>query len=229
MPEPEAPEAEVHLKICGLRDPVQARQVAALGVEAIGVIAVASSPRFVTISERGPLFAAIAAAAPSTERVLVLADPNSEELAALEEETGATVLQLHGQETPEQCSTLRQRLQKPIWKALRIRQPADLERAQAYIGTVDALLLDAWVPDQLGGSGARIPIEWLQAFAPDLPWWLAGGVSAARVETILQSLRPWGLDASSSVERAPADKDLTRVRELVDAVRRAEARAAGRS
>lgn len=212
----------MHLKICGLRDPAQARQVAELGVEAIGVIAVASSPRFVTINERGPLFAAIAAAAPATERVLVLANPDAEELAALEGDPGATVLQLHGQETPEQCSALRRRVQKPIWKALRIRRQDDLELAQDYIGTVDALLLDAWVPDQLGGSGARIPIEWLHAFQPDLPWWLAGGVSAARVEGILQELRPWGLDASSSVERAPADKDLTKVRELVDAVRQAE-------
>ncbi len=213
----------MHLKICGLRDCSQARQVAELGVDAIGVIAVASSPRFVSAADRGPLFAAIAAAAPTTERVLVLANPSLEEVASLEGDQGPTVLQLHGQESPEQCRSIRERLQRPIWKALRIRHPDDLDQARIYADAVDALLLDAWVPDQLGGSGQRIPIEWLRGFAPSLPWWLAGGVRAELVSEILHDLRPWGLDASSSVEVAPADKDLAKVRQLIDAVRQAAA------
>ena len=108
-----------------------------------------------------------------------------------------------------------------LWKALRIRSQADLERAEAYASVVDALLLDAWVPDQLGGTGHRIPIEWLEGFRPDLPWWLAGGITAERLPGALQALQappPVGVDASSGVERAPGDKDLDRVAQLVAAV-----------
>lgn len=220
--EADGAEAEMHLKICGLRDPRQAAQVAQLGVEAIGVIAVRSSARYVPASDRQALWAAVEAAAPTTERVLVLADPEPDASDLLESGGAkATVFQLHGQETPERCQALRETLQRPIWKALRIRQPKDLELAERYAEVVDALLLDAWVPDQLGGSGARIPVAWLKDFEPNLPWWLAGGVSADGVEGILRELTPHGLDASSSVERAPADKDLSKVRELVDAVRQA--------
>lgn len=209
----------MHLKICGLRDPEQAAQVASLGVSAIGVIAVPSSPRFVPVPERPVLWQAISRVAPATERVLVVADPDPATIEAIAADPGVSVVQLHGQESPEQCLALKQQLQRPIWKALRIRQPQDLDLAEHYAEAVEALLLDAWVPDQLGGSGARIPIEWLRGFAPSRPWWLAGGVSAERVEGLVQELRPFGLDASSSVERAPADKDLKKVRALVAAVR----------
>lgn len=209
----------MHLKICGLRDPAQAAQVASLGVTAIGVIGVPTSPRYVPVPQRQDLWSAIAAVNPSTERVLVVADPDTATISAMAADQGASVVQLHGQESPEQCLALKRQLQRPIWKALRIRQPQDLALAERYADVVDALLLDAWVPDQLGGSGARIPIEWLDGFAPRRPWWLAGGVSAARVQGILQHLRPDGLDASSSVERGPADKDLDKVRALVAAVR----------
>jgi phosphoribosylanthranilate isomerase len=108
-----------------------------------------------------------------------------------------------------------------VWKALRICSQQDLERADAYAPVVDALLLDAWVPDQLGGTGHRIPIEWLAGFQPSLPWWLAGGITPETLPSALQALGthpPVGVDASSGVERAPGDKNLDRVAQLVTAV-----------
>jgi phosphoribosylanthranilate isomerase len=75
------------------------------------------------------------------------------------------------------------------------------------------------VADQLGGTGHRIPLEWLEGWQPPLPWWLAGGITATRVAAVLQKLSPTGLDASSGVERSPGNKDLELVRELLSAVR----------
>ena len=211
------------LKVCGLRSPEQAAAVAALGVDAIGVIGVPASPRWLQSQARPALFAAMAAARPACLGVLVVVDPADAELGVLGAGWGHSVVQLHGTETPQRCLELRQALGPGIglWKALRIRSRADLEPAAAYAGSVDALLLDAWVPDQLGGTGHRIPIEWLEGFRPPLPWWLAGGIRADRVAPALTALAaapPDGLDASSGVERAPGDKDLRRVADLVAAV-----------
>lgn len=207
------------LKICGLRDPQQAAAIARLGVDAIGVIAVPGSPRFVEPGQRPPLFATIQATAPICQRVLVVADPDDRQLPEFAGNQGHGVVQLHGSETPERCRQLRASLGCMVWKALRIRSPHDLQRAWDYAPTVDALLLDAWVPDQLGGTGHRIPSEWLEGFAPPLPWWLAGGIRADRVGPLLTQVTPTGLDASSGVERAPGDKDLALVQDLVAAVR----------
>jgi len=206
------------LKICGLRQPDQAVAVALLGVDAIGVIGVEGSPRYLNPPERQVLFAAVRAAAPLCQRVLVMADPEEATLEQLGTDRGHGVVQLHGTESPQRCRELGERLGCEIWKALRIRNPQDLERAAAYAEVVDALLLDAWRPDQLGGTGHPIPIEWLDQFQPTLPWWLAGGIRPDRVAPVLARLRPPGLDASSGVERAPGDKDLKLVADLVSAI-----------
>ena len=212
MPEP-------FLKICGLRQPEQAAAIAGLGVDAIGVIAVPGSPRWLSPAERPALFAAMRAASPHCLGVLVCADPQDNDLADLEPRHGHAVIQLHGDESPERCQQLRQRFGCAVWKAIRLRQPDDRARLEAYAGAVDAVLLDAWVPDQLGGTGHRIPLEWLQNWQPALPWWLAGGITAERAAAVLLQLSPTGLDASSGVERAPGDKDLGKVKALVNAVR----------
>lgn len=208
------------VKICGLTDPEQATAIAALGAAAIGVIAVPQSPRWLEPPGRAPLFAAVRRLNPTCQGVLVVADPGDGDLAALGSGGGHQVVQLHGQESPERCRQLRQRLDVQLWKALRIRSPEDLKRAEAYGDAVDALLLDAWAPDQLGGTGQALPIDWLRDFAPPLPWWLAGGLRADRLPAVLAALRPTGLDVSSGVERSPGDKDLQQVAELLQIVER---------
>ncbi|MBD2549008.1 phosphoribosylanthranilate isomerase [Microcystis elabens FACHB-917] len=213
------PVATPLLKICGLREPAQAAAVAALGADAIGVIAVPDSPRYVPPPQRPALFAAMAAGRPTCFGVLVVADPGDDRLEELAAGRGHAVVQLHGEESVERCSALGRTLGVRLWKALRVRTPGDLERAASYAGVVEALLLDAWQPGLLGGTGHRIPIDWLEGFRPPVPWWLAGGVSPATAAELLARLRPDGLDASSALEVRPGVKDLARVAELVAAVR----------
>lgn len=203
------------LKICGLRRSDQAQAIASLGVSAIGVIGVRSSPRYLDAAARSQLFKGLAEAFPGCRRVLVVADPDAREVAELGRHPGHDVLQLHGGESPRRCSELRASLGLEIWKALRIRSPDDLRRAADYADSVDALLLDAWAVDQLGGTGRRLPIEWLDGFTATVPWWLAGGVTPEAAPEILRRVNPDGLDVSSGVENAPGDKNLERVRELV--------------
>jgi len=191
-----------------------------LGVDAIGVIAVPSSPRFVPAAQRPELFTAMAAGAADCFGVLVVADPSDDQLEELGPCRGHAVLQLHGSETVERCRELAQRLGGVrLWKALRVRSPEDLETATAYAGVVEALLLDAWQPGQLGGTGHRIPTAWLEGFRPAFPWWLAGGVGPETVAELLDRLQPDGLDASSALEDRPGVKNLVRVAALLAAMR----------
>jgi phosphoribosylanthranilate isomerase len=206
------------LKICGLRQPDQAAAIAGMGVAAIGVIAVQSSPRFVLPERRAELFLAAKTARPSCLGVLVVADPQAADLEWLGCGQGHDIVQLHGQESAERCQELRQSLGVKVWKALRLRDPNDLALAADYAHHVDGLLLDAWVADQLGGTGQRLPLEWLQGFKPEVPWWLAGGIASKALAEILSQVQPNGLDVSSAVEKSPGDKDLQGVAELVRAV-----------
>ncbi len=201
--------------------------MAALGVDAIGVIGVAASPRFLAADRRQELFAAATASFPGCQGVLVVADPADGELEQLAAGRGHQVLQLHGEESPARCQELRSQLGVTVWKALRIRSRQDLERSQAYSEVVDALLLDAWMPDQLGGTGHSLPLDWLSDFQPPLPWWLAGGIRPETVADLLEHVRPDGLDASSGVETSPGEKDLDRVAQLLAAIGRPSSRTLG--
>ena len=206
------------LKICGLRQPDQAAAIAGMGVAAIGVIAVQTSPRFVLPEQRAELFRAAKTASPACLGVVVVADPQATDLEWLSCDQGHDILQLHGQESAERCQELRQSLGVKVWKALRLRERADLTQAILYAQHVDGLLLDAWAADQLGGTGQRLPLEWLQGFKPAVPWWLAGGIASNVLPEILSRVRPDGLDVSSAVEKSPGDKDLDRVADLVRAI-----------
>ena len=206
------------LKICGLCQPDQAAAIAAMDVAAIGVIAVESSPRFVPPERRAELFLAAKTARPACLGVLVVADPQAADLDRLGSGYGHDILQLHGLESAERCRELRQSLGVKVWKALRLRDRSDLDRAADYAHHVDGLLLDAWVADQLGGTGQRLPLDWLQGFKPEVPWWLAGGISNHALQEILSQVQPDGLDVSSAVEKSPGDKDLEGVAKLVRAV-----------
>jgi len=206
------------LKICGLRQPDQAAAIAGMGVAAIGVIAVEYSPRFVPPERRAELFLAAKTARPACLGVLVVADPQPADLDWLGSGRGHDILQLHGQESAERCQELRQSLGVKVWKALRLRDRSDLNRAADYAHHVDGLLLDAWAADQLGGTGQRLPLTWLQGFKSEVPWWLAGGIASDALPEILARVRPDGLDVSSAVEKSPGDKDLEGVAKLVRAV-----------
>ncbi|MFN7895298.1 MAG: phosphoribosylanthranilate isomerase [Cyanobacteriota bacterium] len=206
------------MKICGLRQPDQAAAIAGMGVAAIGVIAVESSPRFVPPERRAELFLAAKTARPACLGVLVVADPQPADLDWLGSGRGHDILQLHGQESAERCRELRQSLGVKVWKALRLRDRSDLNRAADYAHHVDGLLLDAWAADQLGGTGQRLPLAWLQGFKSEVPWWLAGGIASDALPEILARVRPDGLDVSSAVEKSPGDKDLEGVAKLVRAV-----------
>ena len=203
--------------------PPQAAAVTELGANAIGVIAARRSARFLPPDQRPALWEAVAGTNPNCCRVLVVVNPSDRELESLRPEQGHQLLQLHGEETPERCQQLRAELGLPLWKALRIRSAADLKRAEAYSAVVDGLLLDAWSDSAHGGTGERLPLQWLQGFEPLLPWWLAGGIAPSNAREALeqlaqQGLTPTGLDASSGVEQAPGLKDLQLVEALIKAV-----------
>ena len=214
------PRHQPAIKICGLKDLDQATAIASMGVNAIGVIGVEGTPRHLTEHLRREMFLNLATTHPCMKRVWGVADLEDGDLdTALAGEGVPSVVQLHGSESPERCRQLKQRHpQVQWWKALRLRQSEDLERLRPFSDAADALLLDAWTPSQLGGTGHRLPLEWLRDQTITGPWWLAGGISAEWVPTVLEHLSPNGLDASSRLEIRPGWKDLSKVRDLVEAV-----------
>jgi phosphoribosylanthranilate isomerase len=126
-----------------------------------------------------------------------------------------TAIQLHGKESPEFCERIKELFpQLELIKAFAIRNQGDLSGTHDYTKVVDTLLLDAYHPQLLGGTGDTLPWDELVQFTPALPWLLAGGLKPNNVAEALGQLRPDGIDLSSGVERSPGDKNLELVNQL---------------
>ncbi len=136
------------------------------------------------------------------------------------ESTPPTVIQLHGDESVNYCNQLKNELPDiNLWKAFRLKSMIDLENTQKYEKDIDAILLDAWDHQSLGGTGKRIPTKLLINKTFKTPWILAGGISAEIIPEIFSRIKPDGIDASSLLETSPGIKDLEKVKSLVHAIR----------
>lgn len=210
----------MRIKICGITQPEQGQAIAQMGASALGFICVRSSPRYVTPEQ---IRAITTAVTESTSRdvlsVGVFADESLAELNQIVKVAGLNAVQLHGHESPDFCQQVRSHLPSvAIIKAFRIRSAADLAQIDAFTEVVDALLLDAYHPHLLGGTGKTLDWDTLRQFQPPLPWFLAGGLTPENVQEALAQLQPSGIDLSSGVERSPGDKDLTKVAKLFEAL-----------
>ena len=209
------------IKICGLTKTSQARSIAEFKINAIGVIGVKNSPRFVPEEECMKIFNEVEKVSSSIEKVLVIADEKLEEIKCINNRsTPPSVIQLHGNESVDYCRELKNEFPSiKLWKAFRLKSINDLEKTIQYEKNIDAILIDAWDDKSLGGTGNRVPIELLINKTFKVPWILAGGISAEIIPEIFSKIRPDGIDASSRLEISPGIKDIKKVASLVREIR----------
>lgn len=215
--------SSLFVKICGVRDAETARVCAEAGADAIGLVFAQGSPRTVTEAEASA--ARIAFDRP--EMVMgVFRDPSCDD-PQLAAHGGA--VQLHGRESPEFVSELRQRLNsegragRVIFKAV---EPDEALLARwVNVTGIDAILIDSAV----AGSGAPHDRRWLErlgALVPTVraPIILAGGLTPENVGEAIELVGPAGVDVSSGVESVRGVKDHAKIRAFIAAARAAHAR-----
>jgi phosphoribosylanthranilate isomerase len=210
----------VQIKICGITQPEQGRAIAQLGADLLGFICVPQSPRYVTPQQIYQVVSQLSEFTYPPVSVGVFANVNLEQIAETVVIGQLKGIQLHGDESSVFCHMLKQQFPHcQLIKALRIRSVSDLELAHSYGESVDSLLLDAYNPKVLGGTGHTLDWPMLKQFNPNIPWFLAGGLKPDNVAMALETVNPNGLDVSSGVERSPGDKDLDKVKQLITTVR----------
>ncbi|MBR8838701.1 MAG: phosphoribosylanthranilate isomerase [Stigonema ocellatum SAG 48.90 = DSM 106950] len=204
----------MRIKICGITQPQQGKAIASFGATALGFICVPTSPRYVTVAQ---IRSVVEELPEKVDKIGVFANTTIEEITQTAVDSGLTGVQLHGDESREFCLRLRQSLPNiEILKALRIRSFEDIDKTASYAIAVDTLLLDAYHPQELGGTGKTLDWDMLQQFSPSCPWFLAGGLTPDNILEALNHTNPSGIDLSSGVERSPGDKDLDKVAKLFE-------------
>ncbi len=215
--------ADVGVKICGLCSVEDARAAEELGASYLGMILSQGFGRSLMPDQAVDIGLAL-----DTPVVAVLVDESVDEVQRIAELVGASVIQLHGEESPAFVGELRSRGDWAIWKAVRVREPDDVIRALNEFGTlVDGVLLDAWHPERRGGGGLSFTWEDFStvrgAFPPAVRLIVAGGLTSDNVELAVRVLAPDVVDVSSGVELSPRRKDHDLIRAFVRNARTTDA------
>jgi phosphoribosylanthranilate isomerase len=208
------------IKICGLTRPEDASAAAEAGADFLGVVLVPGTPRAVTPEQARGVVGGLA-----VPPVAVMADEPPGEAERIAVTVGATIIQLHGDESPEYAWDLGERGPWKIWKALRVKDIEDVLLGIATYGSsVDGLLLDGWHPRHRGGSG--LPFDWRAveeirgSFPEGLQFIAAGGLRPENVEEAVRRMAPHVLDVSSGVEVRPGVKSRKKIRAFIRNARR---------
>ena len=202
----------VWVKVCGITSVEQALFCVEIGVDAVGVNFVPSSPRHVDREQASEIARAVGQRAVV---VGVVADMEAGELRSLRAQTAIRWLQLCGNEPPE----LLTEVGPEAYKAVRIGSAEDVALAASFAG--DRVLVDTKVEGALGGTGQSFDWSLVQKLARERRIVLAGGLRPENVAQAIASVQPFGVDVASGVERAPGDKDFDAVRCFVENARRA--------
>jgi phosphoribosylanthranilate isomerase len=209
------PFRRTRIKFCGLTRLEDIAAAVALGVDAIGLILVPGSPRALSVEQAAALRRAVP---PLVSAVVLLRNADVGMVQAAIDAVEPDLLQFHGEETPAFCAQFGRPYLKSVAMAGEQRSLAEIA---AEYASAAALLLDGHAPGTLGGQGRSF--DWTRAEGRLVkPLMLAGGLSPANVESAIGTARPFAVDVSSGVESSPGCKDSGKMRDFVDAVRRAD-------
>ncbi len=218
------------IKVCGMRDTQNIREVAALGVNLIGLIFYPKSPRYVeSISSDAGIIPDYSSLTPDPlpegegrnmldkqlKAVGVFVNDMPQNIVTAVYNYHLSYVQLHGDESPVMIDNLRRTLvpdiapQIKIIKAISVSSAEDLKRCEPYEGHVDLFLFDTKCKGY-GGSGQKYDWSVLEAYTGQTPFLLSGGIGPDDIDRLRDFHHPQcvGIDLNSKFETAPGMKDI---------------------
>jgi phosphoribosylanthranilate isomerase len=204
------------IKVCGMRDPGNIRDLCALEPDLIGYIFYSGSKRYVG-DEPDPEIFRIPSA--SVQKVGVFVDEEKEHVVRLYETHGLAMVQLHGSESPEYCLFLAER-GVPIIKTYSPERIPSKGKIAEYLETVNYLLFDT-PSESFGGSGIKFDWDLIRKYKLPFPFFLSGGIGPDDVNAIKDISHDWlfAVDINSRFEVEPGIKDIGLLKEFIEALR----------
>lgn len=207
------------IKFCGITNLEDASRAVSLGVDALGFNFYEKSPRFIAPAAAFEIARTLPAEVLRVG-VFVDADPAFVEHAA--GTADLSVLQFHGNESPEYCKSMMNEDGLSVMKAIRMKPGAEAEEYRRFQSSCDFFLIDSYDPHAFGGTGNTVgseDLERLDAAGLLRSAYLAGGLTPLNVRAVVARFRPYAVDVSSGIERSPGLKDEAKMTQFVAEVR----------
>ena len=212
----------VDVKICGLSTEETVDAALAAGADLVGFVFYGPSPRNIP-----PARASVLAnrARGKAKIVALVVDADDETIKTINDAVNPDLFQVHGAETPERVLAIGAITGKPVMKAIRIGNAADVVKADPFAGKAALILYDAKAPESLkgalpGGNGLAFDWKLLGSGAPQA-FVLSGGLTPGNVAEAIRVTGASIVDVSSGVESAPGIKDISLIRKFIEAAKSA--------
>ena len=207
-------------KICGITRIEDIHSAVHAGVDAIGFVFYAPSPRYVTFAQAQQLAHHIPA---YVQLVGLFVNASSDEILQVLKNVPLDIVQFHGDESPEQCHDIAKIVGRRWYKAIQVKPDLDIIKIikNYQQAGASAVLLDAWHPDLKGGTGHQF--DWSQFPKLDIPLILAGGLKPDNIEEAIKTTGAYAVDVSGGVESAKGIKDQQLIEHFMQGVQRGSA------
>jgi phosphoribosylanthranilate isomerase len=207
------------VKICGLSTRETLEVALDAGADMVGFVFFPPSPRHLSLEAGRDLGRQVKRRA---LKVALTVDADDATLDNIMDALSPDILQLHGKESVARLRDIKQRLGRPVMKAVPVATATDLAVLPGYVAVADRILFDARAPKDAtrpGGLGA--PFDWhlLENLDLKLPYMVSGGLHADNVAEALRVTRAGGVDVSSGIESAPGVKDPELIKAFIRAAR----------
>ena len=200
------------IKICGIKHLNDAQKAVECGADAIGLIFVEKSPRYVSLTEARVIAESMP---PFVTVVGLFMNASAETVREALKVVPLNLLQFHGEESPEFCD----QFEMPYIKVLRMRDNANVVAFAQDYPNAAGILLDSYHKDAGGGTGQSFDWDLIPDDVP-LPLILAGGLNSENVAFAIEAVKPYAVDVSSGVESEPAVKDHKKIEQFIKEVQR---------
>ena len=200
------------IKICGITREEDAQNALDSGVDAIGLNFYAASPRYLTIEQAIQISNLVKG---NALIVGLFVNAESDFVRQVQRKVPLDILQFHGDETPEYC----EQFKCSYWKALRVKDSAQVARQIQAHAKASAILVDAWHEEQYGGTGETFDWDLIKDLTFSQKLILAGGINPQNAAEAITQVRPWGIDVSSGVEESPGIKSAKLMKQFIEEVR----------
>lgn len=143
------------------------------------------------------------------KKVGVFVDTPVDKVRECAERIGLDVIQLHGSEDMAYINEVK-KLGIPLWKSVKVRCAEDIYDAEKL--GCDMLLLDSFVPGQVGGTGISSDWSVIRETKINAPFFLAGGINEGNITEALKISH--NIDISSGIE-TDGVKDIDKIRRIM--------------
>ena len=206
----------VKVKICGITNLEDAIKACEYGADLLGFVFVKDTPRCVKEDKVKDIILNLPKEyKDKVDRVGLFVNKDIDIIREAVSYCDLNYIQLHGQESPDYCRKLKEKLpERKILKAIKVKSDMPLKSILDY-DAIDFFLFDSFGETVPGGTGKRFNWDLLEGIKFNKPFFLAGGLNPDNVARAVKTVKPYGVDVSSGVEKSPGIKDEIKVKEFI--------------